>query len=193
MTDTVLKQAFVTPDGKHFETRREAQDYLRRPKVKEAMVIVTEGNDELAEWIIDNSADLDNAFNVATIKRVTKSDRSKYEKALDHCAALGDPKLQFLVDNKALLVEGFRWPSVKRMEDSDKDAAIKAELMTLTEDNEEVADFLIAKKESIFLALEAGKVKQEVNPKAAQALAEWREKQKAEKAAREAEEGKKKK
>jgi len=178
MSDMELKQKFVTPDGAQFETRKEAQDHLRRPKIKEAMTIVTDGNSELADWIIDNAKDLDDAFNVATIKRVTKSDRTQYEKALNHAESLEDPKLQFLVDNKSLLLEGFCWPSVKRLEDADKDAAVKAELMALTEENEEVSDFLIEKRETIFLALDAGKVKKEVNPKAAEGLARWREEQK---------------
>lgn len=195
MSEFEVKQAFQTPDGKTFESRKEAQDHLRRPKIKEAMLIVTEGNNELADWIIDNANDLDNAFNVATIKRVTKSDRTKYEKALYHAESLGDAKLQFLVDNKQMLIDGLRWPSVKRMEDSEKDSAVKAELLAMTEENEEVSDFLIEKRDTIFLALDAGKVKKEVNPKAAEGLARWREEQaklKAEKAPEEKAPAKKK-
>jgi len=180
MTDASmeLKNAVITPDGKIFETKKEAQDYLRRPKIKEALKSVTEGNDELADWIIENSSEFEDALDTGTIRRVTKSDRSKYEKALDHAAALNDPKLAFLVENKADLVKGLRWPTVTRVKGDEKEAAIKAALMELTENNEEVVDFLISKSTDITEALKAGTVKREFNPKAAEGLNRWREEQK---------------
>ena len=64
------------------------------------------------------------------------------------------------------------------MKSEDKSAAIKAELMTLTEENEDVVDFLIERQADIFASFDAGKVKKEVNPKAAEGLAKWRAGQK---------------
>jgi len=185
MTDASmeLKTAVITPDGKIFESKKEAQDYLRRPKIKEALQSVTEGNDELSDWIIENTDELEGAFQTGTIRRVTKNDRTKYEKALEHAATLNDPKLAFLVENKTDLVNGLRWPSVTRIKADEKEAAIKAELMALTEQNEEIVDFLIDKRAKIFEALEAGKVKKEINPKATEGLAKWRAEQKAKKEA----------
>ena len=176
-----LKQAFVTPDGKIFETRKEAQDYQRRPMQKEALAKIID-NEELVDWILDNTSDMADCFQVGTIKRVSKSDRNALEKALKSIVERNDSKEKFIVENHEAILDTFRWPSVKRMEEDEKAAAIKSELTTLTE-NEEVADFLIANKEAIFTALEAGKVKKELNPKAAEGLAKWRAEQAAAKEA----------
>ena len=71
-----LRQVIITPDGAQFETKQEAQDYLRRPKIQEALSQVTSGNKELSDWIIDNKAELEDAFQTGTIRRVTKSDKA---------------------------------------------------------------------------------------------------------------------
>ena len=182
MTDE-LKQVYTTPDGAQFDTKAEALDHLRRPKIEEALAKCTDGNADLAKWLLDNQEVVEDAFDSGTIKRVTKSERKKLTAALAHAATLGDKKLAFLVDNKEAVAEGFRWPAVKRMDDAAKAIAAKASLVAASNGNEGLADWAIANKDAILEAYQAGKVKRKVSEKATAALAAYREKKAAEKAA----------
>ena len=178
-----LKKVFATPDGKTFETKAEAENYLRRPKIKEAMLKVTGNNAELADWLIDHQESVEMAFETGTIRRVTKSEHAKLAKALEALKAIeGNPKIAFLQDNAAAILESFRWPSVKRMTDAEKATAARNTLIAAS-DNEELADWILANRDAVLEAFQAGKVKREVNPKAAQALAEYQARKRAEKEA----------
>lgn len=181
-----LKQVFMTPDGKAFDSKKEAEDYLRRPKIEEALKAISNNNKELVNWLIDNQEKVEMAFEVGTIRRVSKSDHKALEKALEHLKTIEDPKLAFLQENVAAIQESFRWPSVKRMDESEKATAARNSLVAASEGNEELAVWIIANKDNVLQAYEAGKVKRELNPKAAQGLAEYRAKKAAEKAAKEA-------
>lgn len=181
-----IKQVYAAPDGTQFATKAEAVDYMRRPKIKEALSKVIEGNDDLVDWLIENQADVTDAFSTGQIRRVSKSDKAKLTKALEAVVENGDAKFKFLIENKDDMIAGFRWPSVTRMSDEEKASATKQELTVLADGNEELADFVIANKTPIFEAYEAGKVKRVINPKAQEGLAKWREEQAAQKAAAEA-------
>ena len=183
-----LKQVFTTPDGKQFDTKAEALDYLRRPKILEAMTKATGGNKELADWLVEHEEQVEMAFETGTIRRVSKSESKKLKAALDHIAEVlkDDKKAAFVVDNVASIADSFRWPSVKRMDDAEKATAAKNTLVAASEGNEELADWVLANKDAVLEAYEAGKEKRQVNPKAAEALAAYRAKKAAEKAAQEA-------
>ena len=58
--------------------------------------------------------------------------------------------------------------------------------MALTGDNVELVDWILGNKDAILEGFQAGVVKREVNPKAQDALAAYRAKKAAEKAAKEA-------
>lgn len=183
---TELKQVFATPDGKTFNTRAEAQDYLRRPLITAALSKVTDNNSELVTWLIENQDVVEAAFESGTIRRVTKSEKKKLEKALEAIVAADDPKFAFISDNHAAVLETFRWPSVKRMNDEEKIAAAKETLLAETgEGNGELVDWILSSKDAILAAYAAGVEKREVNPKAQEALAAYRAKKKAEKEAAE--------
>lgn len=178
-----LKQVIVTPDGKQFETKAEAMDHLRRPKILEALNKLNEGNDELSNWLIDNREVIENAFDTGTIRRVTKSEKNQYRKALDRVIELfneGDKKLEFIAVNADALHETVRWPTVKRMDEEEKAAAARQTLVAATED-EELADWILATKDGILAAYSAGVEKRQVNPKAQEALLEYRKKKAVEK------------
>ena len=181
-----LKKVFATPDGKTFETKAEAENYLRRPKIKEAMLKVTGGNAELADWLIDHQESVEMAFEIGTIRRVTKSEHGKLAKALEAIKEAGNPKFAFVSDNIGAILDSFRWPSVKRMDDAEKAAAARNSLVAASEGNEELADWILTNKDAVLEAFQAGKVKREVNPKAAQALAEYQARKRAEKEAADA-------
>ena len=177
-----LRQVFTTPDGQQFDTKREAQDYLRRPKILEAInKIVGSGNEELATWLVENQENVQDALQAGTIKRVSKSERNKLDKALTAVVELNNPKLAFIAENRDAILETFRWPSTKRMDDEQKAQAAKEALTLAASGQEEVADFVIEHKAAILEAYEAGRVKREINPKAMEALAAYRAKKAAEK------------
>lgn len=177
-----LKQVFTTEDGKVFETKAEAIDYLRRPKILEALRGLTGDNEELSNWLIDNRETVEQAFETGTIHVVTKSDRAKLDKALSAIAEDGNSKFSFVIENREAILKSFRWPSVKRMSEEEKLAAAK-EILMGESGNEKLTDWVITNREAVLEAYEAGKVKREVNPKAAEALAAYRAKKAAEKAA----------
>merc|ERR1712072_1134902 len=99
-----------------------AQDYMRRPLIRAELMKLTENNEELTDWIIESKDDIDSAHSIGQIRRVSKSDRNKMEKALNYIAEnhADENVLKFLVDNRSDIVEGFKWPTVKRMEDDEK-------------------------------------------------------------------------
>lgn len=177
-----LKQVYVL-DGKIFDTKAEAEDYIRLPKVRAALVVLTKNNKELSDWLIENQESVEQAFDTGTIKRVTKSEKNKLGKALVALGETTEPKLAFLRDNADAILESFRWPSVKRMTDEEKAVAARNTLVAASEGNTDLAEWVMANKDGILEAYAAGKVKREINPKAAEALAAYRAKKAAEKAA----------
>lgn len=182
-----LRQVFTTPDGKTFDTKAEAMAYLRRPKILEALTKATGGNADLAGWLLEHQEQVEVAFETGTIRRVTKSEANKLSKALDHIAEAlaGDNKAAFVVENIGAIKDSFRWPSVKRMDEAEKATVARNSLVAASEGNEELATWVIENKDAVLEAYEAGVEKRQVNPKAQEALAAYRAKKAAEKAAAE--------
>ena len=183
----VIQAAFVV-NGVVFSSKEEAQNFIRRPAITAALNAVTEGNSELVEWLIANQESVEVSFEVGTIKRVTKQESKKLAEALDHVATVlaTDKKAAFVVDNIGAIKDSFRWPSVKRMDDAEKATVARNSLIAVSEGNEELADWIVTNKEAILKAFQAGVEKRQVNPAAADALAAYRAKKKAEKEAAEA-------
>jgi hypothetical protein len=67
----VIQSGFVTPDGKIFATKREAQQHLRAPLVLEALMKLTGKNADLAKWLQEKQEEIEIAFETGTIRRVT--------------------------------------------------------------------------------------------------------------------------
>jgi len=178
-----LKQVFTTPDGKTFDTKAEAINYLRRPKIEEALNKVTGNNKELSTWLLENQETVEIAFETGTIRRVTKVESNKLSKALDALKEIhGNTKIAFLQEHASAILESFRWPSVKRMDEAEKSTAARNSLVAAS-DNEDLAKWIIANKDAVLACYEAGVEKRQVNPKAQEALAAYRAKKAAEKAA----------
>ena len=183
---TELKKVFSTPDGKTFGTRAEALDHIRKPKVLAALNIVTGNNGQLADWLLENEDSVKGAFETGVIKRVTKSEAKKLEKA---CAALAKldkafhTDMAFLIDNASSVQESFRWPKVARMDEEQKAVAARNTLMLLTDNDAQLVDWILAQKDTLLVAYEAGKEKRAISPKAQEGLAAYRAKKEAEKAA----------
>lgn len=169
-----LKQVFQAADGTIFNSKAEADDYIRRPKILEAMMKITSNNEELSNWLMDSQELVSDAFDVGTIKRVTKSERKQLDKALEAIKESGDNAFKFVIDNAGAIADSFRWPTVKRLKDDEKATVIKTTLMGATSDNEELSEWIIANKDAILEAYQAGKEKRKVSPKAQEGLATYR-------------------
>jgi len=185
---TEIKNVFTTPDGKQFDTKAEAVNHLRLPKIREAFAKLTDNNTELAEWLIANQEQVEMAFETGTIRRVSKAEKKKLQASLDAIKEAGNPKFAFVVDNLEAIYTSFRWPSVTRLKPEEKTAAAQEALMKLSDDNAELVGYVLANQEGIMACYEAGIEKRPMNPKAAEALVEWRAKEAAKKAAKATEE-----
>lgn len=179
---SALVQKFVTEDGKQFDTKAEAIDYLRKPLITAALNKVDGDNKELTDWLVENQDAVEGAFESTTIQRVTKAERAQLAKALEAVVVAGDKAFAFITTNKEHILDSFRWPSVKRGTKEEQAATVRGSLMQITGDNNELSDWLIANQTAVLDAFQAGIVKREVNPKAVDALAAYRAKQAARKA-----------
>lgn len=184
-TQFEIAQVFSV-NGINFPTKAEAQDYLRRPLVTAALTVLAgKGNESLVDWLIENQEVVETAFESGTVKRVTKSESAKLNKALDAIVESGDKAFQFVIDNVDAVKDSFRWPSVKRMTEEEKALAAHNTLVAAS-GNEELAEWIITNKDKVIEAFKAGVTKREVSPKASEALAKYRADKAAEKAALEA-------
>jgi dsDNA-binding SOS-regulon protein len=197
MTQQVLKQGYQTADGKIFDTKKEALDYLRRPQ-KEAALNKLTNNAELTSWLLENEEAVESIFESTKIRRVTKMEKKHLETAMDklvhaHATVAEDGAVSniekgfaFLVENASAIVESFRWPSVKRGTDEEQAATIKNGFLELTGKNEELSVWLIENKDAVLEGFQAGIVKQDVPQKTKDALAAYQAKRAAQKAEKEA-------
>jgi len=180
-----LRQVFTTPDGKTFDTKAEALNYLRKPKVQEAMLKATGGNVELSDWLVENQETVEDAFETGVVCKVTKDDRNKLSKALEIVKSITNPKLAFLQENAEQIIESFKWPTVKRMDEAEKTVAARNTLVAASGGNEELAVWVLDNRSAVLEAYKAGIVKREVSNTAKEALAAYQAKKAAEKAAAE--------
>jgi len=186
-----IKQVFETPDGKKFDNKADAMNHLRRPKIKAALMPLVKGKEDLADWLIENQETVEVAFEQGTIRRVTKSEKNKFVKAVDYVVEKlqGDHKASFFVDNIQAVKDSFRWPSVTRMTEEEKSTAARNTLLAATENNDGLVTWIMTNKDALIQAYEAGIEKRQVNPKAQAALEEYRKRKAAEKEAEKAAEG----
>ena len=178
-----LQQKFVTEDGKQFDTRQEAVDYLRRPAMESAFNALNSNNAELTSWLIENQETVEAIFESTKVQRVTKSEKKQLEKALAAIKAADDKQFDFVATNADAILNSFRWPAVKRANEEEQNVIILGKFMELTTNNKEMSDWMVSNREAVLAGYEAGVVKREVNPKATEALAAYRAKKAAEKAA----------
>ena len=176
-----LKQVFMTPDGKAFESKAEALNHVRRPKIIEALMKIT-NDQKLSDWLADHQEGVEMAFEVGTIRRVSKVEHNKLQKALEAIKEANNPKFAFVTENASAILDSFRWPSVKRMDAEEKATAARNSLVALSEGNEELATWIVANRDAVLEAFEAGKEKRDTS-KQMQALAEYRARVAAQKAA----------
>ena len=182
-----IKQVFSLPGvDRTFESKAEAMDYLRKPKILEALNKLTEGNSELNNWLFENRESVEMAFETGTIKRVTKQEAKKLGEALDYIAntLAGDKKAAFVVENIGAIKDSFRWPTVKRMTDEEKATAARNSLVATTGGQEDLAVWILSNKDAILEAFQAGVVKRAMPQSTLDNLAAWRAKQAEEKAAK---------
>lgn len=154
MATTIQHGYFV--NGQLFKTAKEASDFARRPQVEAAMLVLANNDADFAKFLVDNEDEIEAAFEVGTIARVTKSERTKLEKACDYIAETlkDDSKAAFVVANIQAVKDSFRWPAVKRLKPEEKAAAALEALAKLAD--ESVAQWLITNQEAVLAAYETG-------------------------------------
>ena len=183
---TAPVQAFVAADGTVFtgpDAKQKAIDHMRLPLITSAFMTLAKGNKEMTEYLIANEDEVVSAFETGTIKLVTKKERQPLEDALKKVVEVANPDFKFINDHSEAILESFRWPTVKRMSEEEKALAARNSLMALTNGNVELVDWILANKEGVMEAYEAGKVKRAVSDAGIKALEEYRAKKAAEKAA----------
>jgi len=180
--------AVYSVNGKTFNTKAEAQEYLRKPAVVAVLNNLTQNNADLSEALYEKKEAIEIAFDAGTIRRVSKSEYAQLRKSLDHLKEVGatDKKLGFLVEHAEAVFESFRWPAVKRMTPEEKVSAALRGLTVSFDGNTEIAEWIVANKDAILEAFKAGVEKREVPASAASGLAAYRAKQAARKEALEA-------
>ena len=116
-----IKQRFEV-DGMFFDSKAEALEFIRVPKIKAALAPLTDNNAELMEWLIANQDEVTNAFNVGTIRRVSKKERAHLEAALKKLAEehAGQKEYQFLIENSEAVLASFKWPTERRLSPEEK-------------------------------------------------------------------------
>jgi hypothetical protein len=181
----IIKTGYVV-DGNVFQTKAEAQSFLRRPMKERVLMALTGNNQELVNWLLDNEEGIAAAYEVNKIRRVRKSEHNALKKALENVAKTGDRQFGFLIDNLEAVLNSFRWPSVKRGTEEEQAANLKSQFMALTGDNPELCDWLISSQEHILAGFDAGIEKRTVPESAKAGLAAYQARKAAEKAAAEA-------
>ena len=181
----IIKTGYVV-NGQVFQTKAEAQNFLRRPMKERVLMALTGNNKELVDWLLDNEEGVSAAYEVNKIRRVRKSEHNSLKKALENVVKTGDRQFGFLIDNAEAVLNSFRWPSVKRGNEEEQAANLKAQFMALTGDNVELTDWLISSQEHILAGYEAGVEKRTVPESAKAGLAAYQARKAAEKAAAEA-------
>jgi hypothetical protein len=188
-----IRQVFTTPDGATFDSKAEALDHIRIPKIREALMSLTEGNEALVEVLIAQKETVVSAFDVGTLRRVTKAEKKKLAKVFAKIEEAELPGTEYLFETQIhegreerladILIESWKWPKVSRLGDDEKAEKAKEILKTLDDLSPEVIDWIIGQKEEILNAYEEGKEKRELPPKAMAGLEEYRRRKAAEKAA----------
>jgi len=185
-TEAMFKPVFQSNDGKIFDTKAELVDYYRLPKVKAAFMVLAENDVELTTWLMANEDIIKSAFDTGTIRRITKADSKKIDKALDvidDLYATGNHKeLAFLSEKRADLE--LKYKTQPRLKDEQKAKQAKDTLEVAAGETEGLADWCIDNRDAVLAAFEAGKIKRPVSPVASNALTEFRLKKAADKAAK---------
>lgn len=184
MTQAIIS-AVYSVNGQTFNTKAEAQEFLRKPAVIAALMNLTQNNTELSEALYAKRENVEIAFEAGTIRRVSKTEYGQLRKALDHVVGTlkDDKKAAFVVDHVDAIYESFRWPAVKRLTPEEKASAALKGLIVSFDGNEDVARWIVANKDAILEAFKAGVEKREVPASAASGLAAYRAKMAARKEA----------
>jgi len=183
-----VKQQWLSDDKTPFNTKAEAEQHNRLPVIMNDLIVVADGQEKLAKWILDCQKHIKELFALGKVKRVTKSDRNRLQRGLKKLSEIHEDRgmgvdVAWIVENSEALVKGFKWPGQKRLKDEELQEALQEKASELTNGDQELATWIIASKDAILKAYEAGKPKREISEKAVQGLAAYRAKMAQQKAA----------
>jgi dsDNA-binding SOS-regulon protein len=160
MTEIAYKQAYVTADGKVFETKRELNDYMRKPMIKAAFTEVTGGegkNPDLVEWLVENEDLVNKAFDAGKIKQFSDEERTQATEQFKSlvATAVDNPEYKFLVDHVDQLVVKFT--PQKRLTPEEKVEAGREMIKAATSGNDELANWVFENREEVIKCYKSGK------------------------------------
>jgi len=144
---------------KVFSSRKEVEAYLRRPKIKEALDKLTK-DAALTSWLIENAASIESAFETGAMRRITKVDAKKIETAIEAIKASKLKGTEFLIEIWPEV--DLKYKPVKRMTDSEKELTTRNSIQAIEGGTEELAVWVIATKDAILAAYQAGIVKRPI-------------------------------
>jgi hypothetical protein len=163
---SLLKQVVVAPDGTQFDNMKDAEEYLRKPKVIEALMDLTSIDEELSEWLYNQQELLEESFAVGSIRRFRKSDKKAYEKDLNTIKEKFQKELPWLAEHGLKI--NISWPKQRKIDETEKNTLIINSLAAARD--EETAKWCVENQTKLMEAFEAGKEKREAPKEGTQAL-----------------------
>lgn len=182
------KQVWADGNGNIFSSKQELIDHVRKPVVLEALAAIGGSNTDVAQFLLANKEHILDIFDIGGIKRVTKAEHAKLEKALAHIAEVlkDDAKALFVIENAGAIRGSFKWPTQARMKEDEVLAAATNSLLAIDGVDAALATWVLNNKEAITTAYKAGLPKAVVPEAAAAGLARYQAEQRAKKAAAQA-------
>jgi hypothetical protein len=185
ITNDAFVQVFRMPDGTEFDNKTDAEEYIRKPKIKVALMKAADNNQEVVAFL-EKHKDVFESLMETSGKKVKKSDKEALEKELRDTVESDEIDTPFLSKNYKQILAVFKYPSVKKLTLKQKQDKIQEQLEVVTENNSELFDWLNRNLNEIVDAFGAGHVKRQVSEKATIGLTYYRAKIKARKAAEKA-------
>jgi hypothetical protein len=170
-----IKQVFAFEvDGvvKMFDTRADAEMFIRKPKIMAALAALTE-NVQLQQLLFDQNELITQAFSTDPVRRVTKKEKEALKEAIDAIVESKDKAYKFIAENADAVLASFKWPTVKK---TTPEEAILCARNTLSKEIEEeaVVTWIVANRDKVLAAFEAGVEKKQVSQKAVDGLTVYR-------------------
>jgi len=174
----IQKGVFIEGVDRMFKSVKEAEAYLRAPKIKAALDEICGQKKELSAFLFDKQEELIEAFASTKMRRVKKAEFAKLEKALEAVKIADETAFGFIKDNADAILSSFRWPKTGTTKPEVRRANTVLLLTSLTND-EEVSQWIFDNFEAVGVAYKAGQPKREMPQSAMDALQKHRDEKKA--------------
>ncbi len=126
-------------------------------KEKEALSKIEGMNPDISAFLLSNKEAIKDASNIGKVTRIKDSERQKLAAQLQLCidAVEDQSKIALVVEGYDILVAGYKLPTMKRMSEEEKAVAFKNTVMSISEDDSELAEWVWTNLEEILTAYKA--------------------------------------